>query len=357
MVKGAALEGGGWIQNNGGKPWIRFDAAANGDMEILGAWIAESAASETNYTPATVPGTEVQLLFENATGSTNFTLHAYPTWPWSVWATLGTNDDMVIDMEKTYAVTFLVSASNDLATAPYYQSNPTTLTSFPSRIQSFRIDDAPMLLGDSNTNNILMNHNWSTNDTGIPLPAAPLAEDKLYSISGVWPQVSSNGLFVSQVFDTHMEAPVYEALAWNVQKPASADVRFKVRSGSNMLMTDAAAWSNIVAITAPSPLAIAAKRYVQFMVELTQDKAGWSSPKLQDVTINWTGPTKITDVVATLTKSPEGGVYEVSIDGKKLVKGLMVDLEIYEDVTVFGGQTVRLTSQMVQEIEPRNTGK
>jgi hypothetical protein len=45
------------------------------------------------------------------------------------------------------------------------------------------------------------------------------------------------------------------------------------------------------------------------------------------------------------------------VDGNPLAKGVTIDLIIYQDVMAFGGKTNRLTSSMVAEVEPRNTGK
>jgi len=47
----------------------------------------------------------------------------------------------------------------------------------------------------------------------------------------------------------------------------------------------------------------------------------------------------------------------LTVDGRTLVKGLRVDLTIYEDVQGWAKGGKRLTSSLMAEIEPRNTGK
>jgi hypothetical protein len=55
---------------------------------------------------------------------------------------------------------------------------------------------------------------------------------------------------------------------------------------------------------------------------------------------------------------PDMGIFKVTVDGVPLIRGVTVDLEIFEDIGGFGGQDKRLTSYVRQvEIEPRNTGK
>jgi hypothetical protein len=135
-------------------------------------------------------------------------------------------------------------------------------------------------------------------------------------------------------------------------------IKLKVRTGENESLLDAPAWSNVTAfLTSPATITCGNKRYVQFQAILDPDYFGSNSPKLKDVTIKWTGATKVVDVSATMTKGPNYGICEVTVDGIPLTKGLRVDLEIYEDILGWGSTPKRLTSSMTTEIEPRNTGK
>jgi hypothetical protein len=53
---------------------------------------------------------------------------------------------------------------------------------------------------------------------------------------------------------------------------------------------------------------------------------------------------------------PDYGIFELTVDGQDIKKGLQVDLEIYDYVRAHGSSN-RITSRLVAEVFPRNTGK
>ena len=131
----------------------------------------------------------------------------------------------------------------------------------------------------------------------------------------------------------------------------------KIRTGANEKMTGAPAWSNVTAMTTPGAISPGTNRYVQFQAILDPDSLGWSSAQLKDVTIRWTGPSQVTDLAGTMTKGPDYGIWAMTVDGLPLVKGITIDLTIFQDVTGLATNIQRLTSAMIAEVEPRNIGK
>jgi hypothetical protein len=124
-------------------------------------------------------------------------------------------------------------------------------------------------------------------------------------------------------------------------------------------MAGAPDWTNatILARTTPGAINPGAGRFVQFKADLTSDSGGAVTPRLKDVTIRWTGPEKIVDVGIVATKGPDYGVFNVKVDGKSLVSGLEVELQIFKDARGFRGETKRMTSSLKAEVDPRNSGR
>jgi hypothetical protein len=192
--------------------------------------------------------------------------------------------------------------------------------------------------------------NWSTK----PVVTSP----NLMGPCLLWTTYPSNGLFTSQIFDTKIAAPVYSTISWSAINSFYTSVKIKVRTSDLGDMSDAPAWTNITAfLTSPANITCGNKRYVQFQAILDPDSSGWTTPKLQDVTIKWAGETKVVDVSAMMTKGPNYGICQVTVDDKPLVKGIQIDLTIFKTILGWGPVAKQLTSSMTTEIEPRNTGK
>jgi hypothetical protein len=66
---------------------------------------------------------------------------------------------------------------------------------------------------------------------------------------------------------------------------------------------------------------------------------------------------RLTDLIAVIAKGPDKGIFEMTVDGKKMLRTLRLDLTIFKDVYNYSGRTVQMTSSMTTEIQPMNTGK
>jgi hypothetical protein len=333
LVRGSRqMENGGAIQFSGKTHYVLFMAAPSGPLHIRAAFIAE-VADHTHYTPdAAVNGT--RLYFSNTQYSGPYsredvTIPAGSSW----WACTASGYE--IDSSKSYLVTFLLGGA-DAQTYYWPETNP-------GAPGAYILPETEHPTPDTCRDPV-----WSTK----PLTVS----DNLYAVYGIYTTYPTNGTFTSQVFDTKIAAPTYTAISWNSEKPSGTDLKIKVRTGSNEAMSGAPAWSNVTAMVPPASLSPGNGRYVQFQALFSPDTSGWSTPKLKDLKIQWVGETRIVDIGATVTKGPNYGIVELTVDGRQLVKGIRVDLTIYKDVLGFGSTTKRLTSSMTAEVNPRNTG-
>lgn len=322
LVKGTSLPDGGALEGDGPLHCLWFRAGAK-KITITDVYIAESLDA-TNYCWDTT-GAAVQLI------APGFINGGYAQ------ATMPAGSSFYIDRKKSYLVSFLVA-------------------DVPSASGSAFWDDAQNL-----TNSWLIPGGTVANLTDPTWSDVPSVEIRtsLYTLERLHILAPPQGTFASQIVDTQLTAPQYTEVAWNAIKPAGTDVGLKIRTGDNGDMSDALAWSNITAITSPGAIAPGNRRYVQFQAILNATNSGATAvvPSLKDVTIKWTGEQRVTDVGGTFTKGPGYGIFDLTVDGKPLVKGLTVDLTIFEDVFRFGGGSNRLTSSLTAEVEPRNTGK
>jgi hypothetical protein len=78
---------------------------------------------------------------------------------------------------------------------------------------------------------------------------------------------------------------------------------------------------------------------------------------LRRALFTWDGEMKYVDITGNLLKGPDCGMIKVDVDGRPLVKGVSMEIEIFKDVRGIGGVTQRLRSSMTAEIDPRNSGK
>ena len=122
-------------------------------------------------------------------------------------------------------------------------------------------------------------------------------------------------------------------------------------------MSNASAWASLSPITTSgSSINPGSQQYLQFQTTLTPNAAQTQTPRLKDVTIDWPGTEQFVDVGGTFSKGPDYGIFELTVDGKDIKKGLQIDLEIYDYVRAHGASN-RITSRLIAEIYPRNTGK
>ena len=334
IIKGESIEISGgrpefWVDSG----WVDVTNSIEYGFGIVAAYLAEAAPYEGGYTPNAVSN-GVKMVFGYWDPSTSawsccsdsVTLGAVSD-IWGAWATPDPDEPFGVDKDKSYVLTFLLANAPKLGN-PARLRNPAA-----GAVESYVLPAA------MNPNDIdARDPDWSAKGA--------VASDTIIGALWTWAPYAEVGQFASQVFDTHMTSPTYDSIHWSSEKPVGTKLSFKVRSASNEDMSDAPAWSNMTAKTTPSPITIGSKQYVQWMAILEPNEDGWSTPLVKDVTIDWAGPTRITDIAATFTKGPDKGIYELTVDGKPLVKGVTVNIEIYEEAVTYAGDTKRLTSAM-----------
>ena len=331
-LRGDEMANGGWISSGSSICWVFFrSGAASADkLKILAAYIGECSSTDSNSMDVAA-GTQQALTFGSPAapgitvdgGQTRFSNYAvYP-----------------VDKEKSYVVSFLVDGAAAMGNAWEWQE-----LSAPTAVGSYIIPAA-----SSPTAADLAAPVWSTRGDVMPTNSV-LGVRMLY---GSYP---TNGSFTSQIIDTHLGSPAYTQLDWNKDQPSGSYLGLKVRTGSSNDLSDAASWGSISAMTSPGAISPGNHRYVQFRAELRPSFYGISTPRLKDVTIKWTGAEQVVDIGGTFTKGPDYGVFEVEVDGVRVMTGVEVYLKIFKDVYGYVGSR-RMTSCLTTEITPRNTGK
>ena len=189
---------------------------------------------------------------------------------------------------------------------------------------------------------------------------------------------AEGGDYVSHVFDTKSEAGAAKTILWESDVPANATLKMYARGGNALTedgfgISDASAWENVAEVSSGSTFSGNTGRYVQFRSVFTAQPASLypaagsgfgsagpyrsNSPRLRRVLFTWDGEEKYVDVAAQLLKSPDCGIFRVDVDGRDLVQGVTMEIEIFKDVRTQGAAKERLRSAMTAEVEPRNSGK
>lgn len=331
LIRGGAMPDGGAILNNGPLNFVLFFAAAQARLNIMAAYIAE-AASATNYTPDIVPGTSRQLFF-SGNASVSIAPGSYAM------GMLGLGSRFEIDKSKSYVVSFKVTDGMPSDSRFWTE-------------QRSGVPGCYVIPGTSNPpTEVLLQASWSQRSDVV-------VEPRLYSVERLYVLAPSNGTFTSQIVDTKMEQPEYDSISWTAIQPAGTTIGLKVRTGDQPDLSDAPPFSAIPAMTSPGPLTVPSKRYVQFQAVMTPGFGGWYVPSLRDVRITWAGPVRVVDLGGMMSMGPDYGIWEMTMDGKPLMRGVKIELTIFKDVMGIGGRSAqRLTSTAVVEVEPRNTGK
>ncbi len=332
LIRGEEMTDGGWMNHDGGNVKLRFDSGSS-PLRIKAAYIAECSDPQNPTPDAATDG--IPLYFN---GSQEVYI---PAWS-DAWGMPAAGTAFPIEKEKSYLVSVLVSPAASEGTAEYWGESSTN------------VPGCYMILATNiPTKAMTQQANWSS------LPY--VVTSRLYIVKYMETTYATNGYFTSQILDTHLDAPQYTDIDWNSEVPSGTGLRLKLRTGNDPELADATDWSNITWMSSPGAVSLSPKRYVQFRAWLTSNNdpsfEDCRTPRLKDVTLSWNGERRITDVGGTVTVGPDYGIFAMTVDGKDLVKGVTIELEIYQDVTGFGGMQKRLTSSMTTEIEPRNTGK
>lgn len=337
-MRGGMMMEGGAMKYSGLFHCMYFYAAESSRLKILGAYISE-AADQEQYSPDAT-NTGMALTFPAAGGpSIDIAAGSYGR------AELPSGSTFYFDKDRTYFVTFLVADDAGKSDAMYWKEYHTGGTNPPPPGCYVLPADAAPTLADC------QDKVWSAKTNLV-------VHDKVYALEHVHCLAASNGTWTSQIVDTHLTAPSYSEIAWTAVKPSGTALRMRVRTANNEDMSDAPAWTSVTAMTSAGPISPPSRRYVQVRCEMDSSSDYWSVPYLKDFKIKWTGEAKVVDIGGTMTVGPEYGIYEVLVDDKQLVKGVTIDLTIYQDVVGFSGAgSNRLTSTITGEIEPRNTGR
>jgi len=326
LLRGSEMESGNFIPYNSAIETFYVYAGA-GPLRVMGAYISRCASVSTITPDAVGPFTSLTApLLVNANGLMPMGI-TYP-----------------IVKTNSYLVTYLVSPNPGEGYAKYWtESNAPGIGCWILPNGAGHEQDA----------------NWSANTNVI-------ATSRLYALGFMqecWP---TNGYFTSAVCDTKKGAVSNCIVSWEISTNSSCfatlkpAVSIQVRAGNSNDCSDAAAWSNVAYLASSGVTTnLGVKRYVQFRAKLTPcNTAGTGSDwcRLHHVRIAWDGDTRYVDVGGIFTKGPNNGIWEIKVDGQRLVRGIAVNIEIFQDVFSKQGPR-RVKSILTSEVTPRNTGK
>ena len=226
-------------------------------------------------------------------------------------------------------------------------------------------------------------------DGGSVLPTDPKIERDGWEIDKLWyipflekmtVNYADEGEYISHVYDTRSFNGATKKIQWEAvvpdDEPVSSTLSIFTRSGNRISdngfeIIDAPAWENVERSlnNDEDNIISMSGRYVQFRAVATSQH--WSTPpwisggipkgpyridtpRLYHVLITWAGEEKYVDVVGNLLKNPDCGMFKVEIDGKPMIRGVNMEIEIFKDIRTMGGAKERITSKIMAEVEPRN---
>jgi len=186
---------------------------------------------------------------------------------------------------------------------------------------------------------------------------------------------ADSGEYISHVYDSGSDESGFKTIEWRADVPSGTKLTMYARSG-NLISTDgfhimdAANWGKLTPV-ANGDIIAGLGRYFQFRAAMEGQpfsqfpgtSGGLSgpyrseTPRLSRVLIKWDGETKYVDVNANMLKSPDCGRFKVAVDGKPLIRGVSMEIEIFKDVRTMNGGKERLRSAVMAEVEPRNSQK
>jgi|LSQX01.3.fsa_nt_gb prepilin-type N-terminal cleavage/methylation domain-containing protein len=191
---------------------------------------------------------------------------------------------------------------------------------------------------------------------------------------------AEEGAYTSTVFDTRDEKGTTKSVSWEVDTPAGSAFKLYARGGNirtadGFGIMDAADWQSATEVANGGGFVGSNGRYVQFRCVFAAQQArtypaGSSTggvigtgpycrdtPRVRRVCFNWPGAEKYVDISATILKGPDCGTFAVDVDGRELVQGVTMEIEIFKDIRTQSGRRERVRSAMMAEVEPRNSGK
>jgi len=186
---------------------------------------------------------------------------------------------------------------------------------------------------------------------------------------------ADGGDYISHVYDTKSDEP--KSFEWVADVPSGASLTFYARAGHALTpdgfgIAGALDWASVQPAVNQSEFTENTGRYVQFRAVFEAQPcrdypsgttltglgvAGpyrSNTPRLRQARFTWDGEEKYVDIAADLLKSPDCGIFTVDVDGRDLIQGVTMEIEIFKDVRSQGGRPVRLRSAMTAEVDPRN---
>jgi len=358
---------------------VKFKAASSEDLTIANAYITkkDDLSSEPydglpNQSPA---GPDVedyhrhqQLFFKDTydidgDGETDEIISSLRvpagSEGWSEWTAFPLRTD------SDYFVTYFISAST-LPECRYWVGTSGTQRTFYRIGGSYTTAGTPVWRGGGFTVN---------------------SDENIYAVTNIdtW---EDQGTVESQIFDTTMEAPVYNQIRWSADSTAGTAISFKARSSVSQYMEGATDWGLITGSASnPHTLSIGNERYVQFMAELSTEifwqtesaqmeydqyiesqiglpvyefpnesgepyVTGCYSTWVDDVAIDWPGNTRICTITGYIARKEDYGQAKVTVDGTELVKIMSIHVIVSRT-----SQNRSVEEENYIEIQPRNTGK
>ncbi len=304
------LENGNWIEYNGRKCQLIFQASDAGKLRVESVYIAKSTSLE-----------DTDFSMVNAKHVT------FPS---------GSSTSRIMEpgtIEKTKWIDLEINSTNNY-------------------LVKFNIRSEGGAVGESHYPMAWKNQRTAISDCAVN----GVTNDYIIGLKSIATRYPEKGSYTSQIFDTHLDTPQYGDITWNAALPAGTTLAFKVRTGNQPDLSDALDWGSISSLSYPSAISASYKRYIQFQAIMTSESDGRLTPKLKDVTIDWNGTKQLVDVGGIFTKGPDYGIFEISVDGEPLRSALIIDLEIYEDEWTKNNETIRVTSSLKVELTPRNSG-
>lgn len=319
MLKGANLtENGGQIRGGGQRCCLTFRADNGSPVTIDNVWIGESNDSNNVTMVYSALEPAMPVTFNTGNAETTINQHGLITSDWI---------NIPIDPNKNYIVTYHISEASQLKIWS------------DKRAFDANTDKTTQIITSSSTNMIY---------------AIPVLES-------VKASYVKNGIYTSDIMDTKLVSPNYKDFSWDSLIPAGTKLEFKIRYGNNPNLSDADSFKNITAITAMQSASSfflrGTKRFVQFQALMESDsETNLQTPRLRAVTIDWTGESRMVNVMGKFSKGPDFADFELLVNGKPLQSALIINLEIYKDIQAMNHQTRRVSSAIRSEITPRNSG-
>jgi hypothetical protein len=194
-----------------------------------------------------------------------------------------------------------------------------------------------------------------------------------------------DGEYTSHPFDTTDTTGKQKNILWEVLMPAGGGGTFDfyARSGNSLSsngfdIEDASAWGSLSPLSSSPPstgISIGNGRYVQYRAVFVSQKSHLApdagaptsssipgpyrndTPRLRWARVTYSGLPKYVEVAGELLKGPDCGIFSVKVNGKELVRGVTMEIEIFKDIRGVGGIPLRIKSAASAEVDPRNTGK